>query len=94
MTLHKYIEAWIAFPDVDEKKFIISQEMREFLENHPSRKLYDDDYEDDDLFTIDIDEKTIKDMKKIAKTNDDKKLVHAVGAYEWVNVDIHVIFGR
>lgn len=93
MTLHKYIEAWIAFPDVDEEKFIISEEMREFLENHPSRKLYDDDYEDDDLFTIDIDEKTIKDMKKIARTNDDEKLVHAVKEHEWINVDIHVIFG-
>lgn len=93
MTLHKYIEAWIAFPDIDEEKFIISEEMREFLENHPSRKLYDDDYEDDDLFTIDIDEKTIKDMKKIARTNDDEKLVHAVKEHEWINVDIHVIFG-
>ena len=30
MTLHKYIEAWIAFPDVDEKKFVISEEMRNF----------------------------------------------------------------
>lgn len=90
MTLHKYIEAWIAFPDLPEEKFTISEEMREFLENHQND---DDVYEEDNLLAVDIDENIVKEMEKIARTNDDKKLVHAVKEHEWINVDIHVIFG-
>lgn len=90
MTLHKYIEAWIAFPDLPEEKFTISEEMREFLENHQND---DDIYEEDNLLAVDIDENIVKEMEKVSKFDDDKRLTKEAKEHEWMNIDIHIIYG-
>lgn len=92
MTLHKYIEAWIAFPDTNEEKFTISEEMREFLENHQND---DDVYEEDDLLAVDIDENVVKEMEKVSKFDNDKRLIKEIKEHkhDWMNIDIHIIYG-
>ena len=92
MTLYKTIKAYISFEDYDKSGIVISQEIREYLENHPTRKLHEDDFDEDDtLFTIDIDKKTIKKMEELAKTDVEKELVKEMKDYDWMNIDIQVI---
>ena len=91
--LCKVIKAFVTIDGIKEKTIVLTPEMREYLENHPTRELYKDDYVDDNLFTIDIDEETIEKVESLAKTDSEKEMLEAIKDAEWMNIDICVYIG-
>lgn len=91
--LYKVIKAFVTIDGIKEKTIVLTPEMREYLENHPTRELYKDDYVDDNLFTIDIDETTVKEVKSLAKTDSEKEMVKEIKDAEYMNIDICVYIG-
>ena len=92
--LCKVIKAFVTIDGIKEKTIVLTPEMREHLENHPTRELYKDDYVDDNLFTIDIDEDTVEKVKSLAKTDSEKEMLEAIKDAEWMNIDICVYIGN
>lgn len=91
--LCKVIKAFVTIDGTKEKTIVLTPEMREYLENHPTRESYKDDCIDDSLFTIDIDEETIEKVKSLAKTDSEKEMVKEIEDAEWMNIDICVYIG-
>lgn len=91
--LCKVIKAFVTIDGIKEKTIVLTPEMREYLENHPTRELYKDDYVDDNLFTIDIDEDTVEKVESLAKTDSEKEMLEAIKDAEWMNIDICVYIG-
>ena len=91
--LCKVIKAFVTIDGIKEKTIVLTPEMREYLENHPTRELYKDDCIDDSLFTIDIDEDTVEKVKSLAKTDSEKEMVKEIEDAEWMNIDICVYIG-
>ena len=91
--LYKVIKAFVTIDGIKEKTIVLTPEMREYLENHPTRELYKDDYVDGNLFTIDIDEDTVEKVESLAKTDSEKEMLEAIKDAEWMNIDICVYVG-
>ena len=83
----------IFFEDQHDADLYISLSMRAYLEKHPSKENYeeDDDYQ---LFTIDIEPETVKEMQAIAENDDDLKMIEMIKKYEcsYINIEPHLYF--
>lgn len=83
----------ICFEDKEQRGVIVSREIIDYLFDHMDEE--DCEFEDTEIFYVDIDEKIIAELSALAETDEEFAFVKDIVRYNcnWINVCPHIYVG-